>query len=363
MPAIAAPVTTPAATPAVSLPNGNTSADSQTSITPNQYALAPGESIAAYNTRIAGLRSASGMATPSTDANGAPTDVTSAEDQVAQSLGYKSFADATSQLTAPPTQSESDLYNSAYSAAGLDQLQNTITGRQNDLVTATGNINDNPWLDEADRVGRVKNVTDMATADIKNYQTEYANKLKEVQDLVTRETADNTQNTTANKAKLAALESQAKALATQAATNTKTANTPPKTITGSKTGTTYQWNATTQTFDPIIQPSGGGTPSTADAISGMEGEIQGLLSSNKSDGTPYSIDGYISPQDWNTALKAWNTQGLSTTSFISNFKQYANPNDTYTGVTKSKSSTSATSSSTPAIIPGISLAGSTQAVA
>jgi hypothetical protein len=295
-------------------------------------ALAPGESIDAYNTRISGLRAASGMPTPATDSKGAPTDVTSAEDQVAQSLGYKSFADATSQLTAPPSQSETDLYNSAFSAAGLDQLQNTITGKQNDLVTATGNINDNPWLDEADRVGRNKTLTDMATADINNYQTEYTNKLKEVHDLVTRETADGTASTAANKAKLAALESQAKALAAQAATATKTANTPPKTISGSKTGTTYQWNPTTHTFDPIISPSGGTTPpkpSTADAISSMDSELSGVTGK----------DGYINPNDWNTALSAWQKQGLSASSFLSNFKKYANtadPTNNYTGLTKPK---------------------------
>jgi hypothetical protein len=254
----AAPVITPATS---SLPNGNVSTDPQTNITPNQYALAPGESIDAYTSRIAGLRSAAGMPTPQTNASGAPVNTQSAEDQVAQSLGYKSYSDATQQLTAPPTQSETDLYNNAYSAAGLDALQNTITGRQNDLAGAQNKINDNPWLDESSRVGRNNTVTTLANADIKNYQTEYTNKLKEVQDLVTREVADGTASTAANKAKLAALEAQAKALATEAAANTKADNTPPKTITGSKTGTTYQWNPTTQTFDPIITPTST-TPTT-----------------------------------------------------------------------------------------------------
>lgn len=300
---------------------------------------------------------------PATPATPGSTD-TSAEDQVAQSLGYKSYADAVSSLTAAPTTSDTDLYNQAYSAAGLDQLQSTILGKQNDLASAQSEIDDNPWLDEADRVGRNKTVTDLANADIKNMQSDYATKLKAVEDLVTRETADNTATTASNKAKLAALEAQAKAATTAQTAATKTASAAPKTV-KSASGATYQWNPTTQSFDQIFAGKAPAAPkvSTSDAISGMEGEIQGLLHSTKTDGTPYSIDGYISPQDWNTALQAWNAQGLSTSSFLSNFKQYANPNDTYTGITKSKSSTSTSSSSAPTTIPGISLAGSTQAFA
>jgi hypothetical protein len=323
---LSAPITTPAPNLTPNLPNGDTSIDKDTGITPNQYALAPGESAAAYSTRIAGLRTAAGMPTPKTDASGAPTDSQSAEDQVAQSLGYKSYSDAVSSLTAPPTTDETDLYNSAYSAAGLDQLQNTITGRQNDLVTATGNINDNPWLDEADRVGRVKNVTDMATADIKNYQDEYNSKLAQVKDLVTRETADNTATSASNKAKLAALEAQAK----QAAADQKTASAPPKTIKGAN-GATYTWNPTTQTFDQVLpgKTSAPPKPSTADSISSMDSELSSVTGS----------DGYINPKDWATGLSAWQAQGLPASSFISNFKKYANtadPTNNYTGLTKPK---------------------------
>ncbi len=40
------------------------------------------------------------------------------------------------------------------------------------LANAQDAINDNPWLDEATRVGRNKTLTDLANADIKNYQDE-----------------------------------------------------------------------------------------------------------------------------------------------------------------------------------------------
>lgn len=242
-----APATVAPAAPSTSLPNGNTPTG-DSGITPNQYALQPGESTADYNTRIAGLRSAGGVPTPGAN----PTDITSAEDQVAQSLGYKSYADAQAQLSAAPTQSETDLYNSAYSAAGLDALQQQITSKQNDLATAQANIDDNPWLDEADRVGRQKTVTTLANADIKNLQDEYNTNLKSVQDLVTRETADQANTTKANASKLSQLEAQAKEIAAQNTASAKTAAAAPKTIKGSTTGATYQWNPATKSFDQIL---------------------------------------------------------------------------------------------------------------
>src|ERR1019366_9427378 len=173
-----------------------------------------------------GLRSSSGMP----DTSGAVTGVSSAEDQVAQKLGYKSYQDAVAALTAAPSKSQTDLYNSAYSAAGLDTLTNTITSRQNDLATAQNKINDNPWLDEASRVGRNQTVQTLAQADISNLQSEYNTKLQEVHDLVTRQSDDNNATSTANKAKLAVLESQAQALAAEAATKQKDAAAAPTTV-------------------------------------------------------------------------------------------------------------------------------------
>jgi hypothetical protein len=149
----------------------------------------------------------------------------------------------------------------------LDGLQNTITSRQNDLATAQNKINDNPWLDEASRTGRNQTVTTLANADIKNYQDEYNAKLKEVEDLVTRQSADNTAGTEANKAKLAALEDQAKALAAQATTQ----GAAPKTITGPD-GTVYAWNGTS--FDTLNLPGSSdssifNTPTTSGTPSGI----------------------------------------------------------------------------------------------
>jgi hypothetical protein len=252
------------------------------------------------------------------------TGTQSGEDAVAKSLGYNSYQEALATLTAPADDT-TKFYNDAYTAAGLSDLSNKIAGRQNDLNNATGNINDNPWLDESSRLGRVKNVTTLATGDIKNLQDEYKTKLASVHDLVTQHSKDLQTTAAANKTKLTALEAQAKQLATEATTNQKA----PSTISGPN-GTKFQWNPQTQSFEPLnLGGAPGTTPppiSTKDAISGMSKEL----------GTITGNDGYINPKDWQTAMNAWNGKGLSTASFISNFKKYANPNDTYTGLPKKK---------------------------
>lgn len=64
-------------------------------------------------------------------------------------------------------------------------------------------------------------------------------------------------------------------------------------------------------------------------------------------------DGYISPNDYETALQAWVNEGYTATSFKSYFSAYKNPDDTYSDDTK-KSTTSSTSSSGTGGIPGLS---------
>ncbi|HEY1757959.1 MAG TPA: hypothetical protein VGG72_21495 [Bryobacteraceae bacterium] len=201
--------------------------------------------------------------------------------------------------------------------------------RQNDLATAQNQIDDNPWLDESDRVGRAKTVTDLANADIKNLQDNYSTKLKSVEDLVTRESDDNNATTASNKAKLATLEAQAKQATADQTAAAKTAATPPKTIKGAS-GATYKWNPTTQTFDQIL-PGKAAAPSTASskaqesaAVSKITNVIEGVISQGQAKGQK---DSFISPNDWANALAEWTAAGYSTADFVKNFKGYANTKD------------------------------------
>lgn len=257
----------------------------------------------------------------------AVTDLTTAQDKVARDLGFGSYQDAITSLT-KPTKSESDLYNSAYSAAGLDAIMAKINSRRNDLNTATGNINDNPWLTEASRVGRTRNLTQLAEGDIKNWQTEYNDKLQAVHDLVTREIADQTATGTSNKNKLALLESQAKALAAEAATKAKNTAAIPKTIKGA-TGATYQWNPTSQNFEQILPGKTSGTGTT-----GKTASKDDVASAASELSSARGADGYVNPRDWQKMMDAWTQAGYSAASFVTNFKNYANPYDSYIGLTK-----------------------------
>ncbi len=323
----------------------------------NPLFVKPGDSILDYETRLGQTQGGTGTGfgtpqpiapalvaqstgqAPTPTAPTAPTTDPNSLDSLAKSLGYDSYSDALGKLTAPSADTTS-FYNQAYSAAGLDALSNQISSRQNDLNTATGNINDNPWLDEASRVGRTRNLTTLAEGDIKNLQDEYNTKLNHVHDLVTQHSADLNQTDASNKAKLSFLEAQAKAIADQQATATKAAttaaNTPPKTIKAAN-GATFQWNPTTGQFQQILpgNPPKNPTPAspkgpTKDDISSVASEFDSVKGS----------DGFIDPKDWQTMLNAWVKNGYSSASFITNFKSFANPYDTYVGITPKKATSS-----------------------
>lgn len=64
---------------------------------------------------------------------------------------------------------------------------------------------------------------------------------------------------------------------------------------------------------------GGGKTPAPKKIS--KGEAESVIRSALKPGK----DGYISPSQWNSLLKDWNAEGLSTSEFVSAFKNYANP--------------------------------------
>ena len=181
-------------------------------------------------------------ATPATD--------TSSLDSLAKSLGYDSYADAVSKLTAP-SDDTTKFYNDAYSAAGLSDLQNKINSRKSDLNTALGTINDNPWLVEADRVGRSRSLQELAQGDINNWEGDYKIGLQKVHDLVTQHAGDLSATSANNKARLSFLEAQAKAQSDAAVTKAKADSAAPKTIKGAN-GATFQWDPATGQFKQII---------------------------------------------------------------------------------------------------------------
>jgi len=68
-----------------------------------------------------------------------------------------------------------DQYKELYDIAGLRDIQTKISDidasinkKRADLVTATGDLNNNPWISQATRAGRLKNLQELAYADINN---------------------------------------------------------------------------------------------------------------------------------------------------------------------------------------------------
>jgi hypothetical protein len=144
--------------------------------------------------------------------------------QIRQSLGIDQVANT---AFGTPAQSTVDLFNQAYSQAGLGDLKsrvqdlsNQIAKAQQDYLDAQSNVNENPFLDEASRVGRIDRLNTEAQQRIGNLQQQqqnlndlYTQGLSETNAFVTRYTNDF--NTTRQQAlaKLDFLNQQAQTIA------------------------------------------------------------------------------------------------------------------------------------------------------
>lgn len=60
-------------------------------------------------------------------------------------------------------------------------------------------------------------------------------------------------------------------------------------------------------------------------LSTMSNAIQSAITQNKASGAK---DSYLSPDEWNQALSQWTAKGYDVATFVSNFKGFANTNDT-----------------------------------
>src|ERR1035437_493213 len=142
-----------------------------------------------------------------------------------QQLGIPDLA---ASAFAAPSQSTTQVLNDAYSAASLSDvkqqimtLNDQINKARTDLTTATGSVNENPWLSEASRVGRLGTLQSQAQSTIGNlidqqtqYKDLYAQGLNDINGMVTRHTTDFTTNQTLNAQKLTYLVQQAEGIST-----------------------------------------------------------------------------------------------------------------------------------------------------
>ncbi len=200
------------------------------------------------------------------------------KDTINKSLGIPALEES---VFALPSKSTTQLYNDAYASAGLADLKtkvqsvidqiNSIRGQFTD---ASANVNENPFLSEASRVGRISRLQDKYQAQIGNLTNElsqlqdlYNNGVSEVNSLVSRQSQDFTTNQQLNASKLTYLLKKAEdqyATATSAKTNKAYTYLPdylnakakaqkPDTIGSAETGY-YRWNPDTGTFEQVIDP-------------------------------------------------------------------------------------------------------------
>lgn len=198
-----------------------------------------------------------------------------------------------------PSQSTVDLYNQAYAQAGLGDLKSQvqdlstqIAKAQQDYLDASSNVNENPFLDEASRVGRIDRLNTEAQQRIGNLQQEqqnlndlYTQGVTETNAFVTRYTNDF--NTTKEQAaakldyltKLADQTAQATVAQKQQqvyryATDYLQAKQQAAEPFGSAQYGYFKYNPTTKTYDQVSGPASQfqANPATGDLFNSANGQ-------------------------------------------------------------------------------------------
>jgi hypothetical protein len=86
-----------------------------------------------------------------------------------------------SQITTQPAIDLTKTYNDLYSSAGIKDLEDQISQKQKALTDAQAKINDNPWLSEATRTGRLAKLQDNYNKDTANTISDIATKKADVE--------------------------------------------------------------------------------------------------------------------------------------------------------------------------------------
>lgn len=253
----------------------------------------------------------------------------------------------------PATIDINKIYEDAYATSGIKDLETELTTRRGELTGAIGKNNDNPFLSEATRVGREEKINQIAERRINNLQNEIAMKKADVETKLNLAMKQFDINSTAAKQALDQFNTLLSIGALDGASGEDIASITRATgissgmiqsaISKSKakdrdtqmiTSTADNGNVTatlidTQTGEIISQQSlgrignaqtGRTTPTALEEKAALNSQFVGALESVK------NSYGHISPQDWQGALASWVSRGGDATDFISNFKQYADPN-------------------------------------
>ncbi len=180
-----------------------------------------------------------------------------------------------------PAPSTQELYNNAYKSAGLSDLKAKIEAQiarvnsiQSKYTETGGKINENPFLSEASRVGRLRVLDDKRLQEIGNLNNElqsmqdlYNSGINEVNSVVGRTTQDFSNNQQVNAYKLQILQQQAEQQLSDLQSSkqasayqylpeylrAKAQAQKPDTIGNADTGY-FSWNPATSSFEQVIGP-------------------------------------------------------------------------------------------------------------
>ena len=204
-------------------------------------------------------------------------------DQIAKELGITALEGT---LFAKPSQSSQEIYDRAYSSAGLaevktkiNELNKKINAKRQDLTEAIGAIDENPFLTEASRVGRGKRVLDQGEQEINNlllqvgeYQDAYNQGINEIEAMIKRNNEDFGLNNDIDTAKLNYLLAKQETMLDRLLKSkgaggideyVKAYSTgqEPNLVGSASTGY-YRWDNTTKKYVQVIAPSAGSSSSS-----------------------------------------------------------------------------------------------------
>lgn len=251
-----------------------------------------------------------------------------------------------------PTLNLPDLYNTLYKSSGISTLQDQYAQMQKDYTEATGKINDNPFLSEATRVGRVAKLDKLFQDRTANTLSQIATKKADVETQLNLQTKQFDINSQAAQQALSQFNTLLGMGALNNASGDDIANLTRSTgIPSSLIYSAIDVNKKKNVNTSVIQSTADSGEVTVSVINTDTGEIvkqtslgkvgnaqtgaktteaekltelkSQMISALESVKNSY---GHVTPQDWQGALASWISRGGNAKDFIDNFKQYADPN-------------------------------------
>lgn len=265
-------------------------------------------------------------------------------------------------FTPAPTIDLPALYQRFYETSGISDLEKKLSGYTESYNTAQSAINDNPFLAEANRVGRVQKLStdfDNRTANIRN---DIATKKADIEMQLNLQTKQFDINSQTAQQELSKFQMLLESGALSGASGEDIANITratglSSTMISSAIQAANKKNVQTQviSFDDGVNQgyavidqqtgqilnqqvvaasakaaSGGGSggggggaaykPGSSAALATAIGEMSSAIQSK------INSYGHIDPTNWNKALQAWMAAGFEKKTFIDNFGSYADPN-------------------------------------